>query len=70
MTKWFPISTAPKDGTQILAWEADEAGLTEPGGFYTLVCWNGHCFCDYEGYGQDSTHWMPLPGGPDATSED
>jgi hypothetical protein len=70
MTRWQPIETAPRDGTEILAWQADESGLHQPSGYYTLVRWDGRGFSDAESYGSGSTHWMPLPRGPHAQAED
>ena len=67
MTQWQLIETAPKDGTEILAWQKDETGLHQPNGFYTLVRWDGRHFSDSESYGQGSTHWMPKPPPPEDT---
>lgn len=70
MSDWQPITTAPKDGTPILA--------TQKGYAYTLnrckvVFWDDeadavgwHIPEDDEGFPSHSwlTHWMPLPGPP------
>jgi len=55
---WKPISTAPKDGTEILGYWARSKvyGLTE---------WRGDGWIDEEGDPvSDPTHWMPLPEPP------
>lgn len=58
---WQPIETAPKDGTEILGLKihGDEAR-------YYLLSWQkyGGGFEDSEGFGSESTHWMPLPEPP------
>lgn len=74
MTKqvWQPIATAPKDGTEFLAYDRRVKKMA--------VClwdpWNGCAFPahpsgeyghdkNYAGYrGEDITHWMALPEAP------
>lgn len=70
--QWQPIETAPKDGTEILGWNADRESQ-EP------VSWNNRdywCSTLYYllndgdsvyGYDLNITHWMPLQTGPQAT---
>ena len=61
MTDWQPISTAPKDGTRILAhwlYHGDFA--------YEVVAWDEDSkewFAMSFGL-QPPTHWMPLPEAP------
>jgi hypothetical protein len=62
MSEWQPIETAPKDGRQILAWDARATD------WYLVVSWNdanghwGWTTADGLGYhDQTLTHWMPLP---------
>lgn len=60
---WQPIETAPKDGTDILAYQRWEEGTErilvmrwdEKGGWRTNV----HSFVRF-----DPSHWMPLPSPP------
>lgn len=64
-TRWQPIETAPRDGTQILAWFAPD---WRPAG-YAIVSWSG-CWC-YDGGGagpscEGVTHWMLLPCPPES----
>lgn len=61
MGDWQSIDTAPRDGTEVLAWLL--------GGYCEVVYW--HTLEDHwtAGAGEDvvlPTHWMPLPKGPDA----
>jgi len=77
-TGWMPIETAPKDGTEILVWNAVPVG--DASGSVMCVYWN--CvdrdweWCvvysqDYlGGYATASnpTHWMPLPPAPGAAT--
>lgn len=65
MPAWQPISTAPKDGTEVLLF-----GPKYDGGTYQDVCGFYHRRWPVvwmEGFGEPS-HWMPLPEPP--TSEE
>lgn len=64
MTKqWYPIKTAPRDGTKILSYEY-EHGLDveniEPV-FWKDGAWH---YALYDAFEPDPTHWRPLPGPP------
>lgn len=64
MSEWQPISTAPKDGTEIL--------VCACGNSWFVVFWddklgNTHCWQTPDGvaYHNDlPSHWMPLPAIP------
>jgi len=66
--KWLPIDTAPKDGTEILAYGS---------GAYAVLAWGYTSFqlVHIGGYAEDSdwivnpTHWIPLPKPPDDVRE-
>jgi hypothetical protein len=70
MMNWFPIETAPKDGTPILGWIPDD-------GVWTSVYWYRNeewphlnewklystgFECWYDGC--DPVYWMPMPEPP------
>jgi hypothetical protein len=65
MSEWKPISTAPRDGTSILIWDAEslemfiaywnESADPEPA-FWVARCDMQSIF--------EPTHWMPLPNRP------
>jgi hypothetical protein len=55
MTRWQPIETAPKDGTDILVWEGGSVGTV----------WFSQVFGEWLGPYPDFTHWMPLPDPPE-----
>jgi hypothetical protein len=59
VTGWRPIETAPKDGTEVLAWEDSAEKL-----FYEedMGAWVDHEYIEYH-----PTHWMPLPEPPETT---
>lgn len=70
MSEWQPISTAPKDGTDILL------GMYRPEFVDPIVmnsCWldreerGGH-WMDWDGC-PTPTHWMPLPEPPTEASK-
>jgi hypothetical protein len=51
---WLPIETAPRDGTEILAWDGE---VTD------VIWWDGLAWDD----GRRTVHptnWMPLPEPP------
>lgn len=64
---WQPIETAPKDGTRVFLWLADE-------GFPVLGAWiawekgdePGWFLFEMHSYDDlhDVTHWLPLPAAP------
>jgi hypothetical protein len=74
MSGWRDISTAPRDGTEILVWSAMNAGKC------FLAVWDDNrfarkprpywSFCKERLYGtwtvrkNQPTHWMPLPEPP------
>lgn len=76
MSKWQPIETAPKDGTEILlcrATDADGDPITDEawGIFVQVAAWWGseewivYCsmICEPRLH-FEPTHWMPLPQNP------
>lgn len=59
--KWQPISTAPKDGTSILIFEADQ-GAT---GTVRVARWRDDTIpMGWTGSEQEPSHWLPLPQPP------
>ncbi len=66
MTEWQPISTAPKDGTEVLVYRKD-AGIFMAS-FREAADEDGECYW-FSISGEDltgdlPTHWMPLPEPP------
>jgi hypothetical protein len=67
MTDWQPMSTAPKDGTKILA--CDVSGRFSPDRLF-IVMWDANephwpWTGDGERYPADTfTHWTPRPEPP------
>lgn len=63
-TKWWPIVSAPKDGTHILMYR--KSGVNEAWWreniFKTAFEWGGASWAFPEDY--QPTHWMPLPPAP------
>jgi hypothetical protein len=73
MTDWETIDTAPRDGTRILGWRADQFGNQ-----LEIWQWSEDSFSKrprplFRSYGalgvthdraNQPTHWMPLPIGP------
>lgn len=58
MSKWQPIETAPKDGSDILAhWKASGTSHVV---YYALGRWCDDCDDEIS----TPTHWMPLPEPP------
>lgn len=56
-TAWQPIETAPKDGREVLVFEA---------GAVCLASWDeeAQAWCDIVPMRPGPTHWMPLPATP------
>jgi hypothetical protein len=56
--KWQPISTAPKDGTNILIFESDE-------GTVRISRWRDDTIpTGWTGIERVPSHWLPLPEPP------
>ena len=67
MTEWQPIDTAPKDGTDILAY----LEWTDKSGEIRVIRWDEEMEVWWGDYAYDPddefeypTHWMPLPAPP------
>lgn len=60
--QWQPIETAPRDTTDILVWDPEDARQLIS--FWACGQWAGPN--DHTGYSYplEPTHWQPLPGPP------
>jgi hypothetical protein len=58
--KWQPISTAPKDGTSILIFEADEGTA----GMVRVSRWRDDTIPSGWTASDAPSHWLPLPLPP------
>ena len=59
--KWQPISTAPKDGTSILIFEAQEGTM----GAVRVSRWRDDTIpTGWTGSERTPSHWLPLPLPP------
>ena len=59
--KWQPISTAPKDGTRILVFEAEEGTA----GTVRVSYWRDDTIpTGWTGGEHSPSHWLPLPHPP------
>ena len=75
MSDWFPIESAPKDGTEIRLFVPAWRKYVKS--FQIDACWHSTPYEEAEGYWEgceyqsnlpDSgqpTHWMPLPEDPE-----
>lgn len=63
--KWQPIETAPRDGTEIWAFNGEQARMhwVEGDGF-ALWIWSDELLSDIDPCAEQPTHWMPLPAPP------
>ena len=76
-TTWQPMESAPKDGTNILAWLATwemPAFVNWRVGRSGIAMWNDAVEHDNEMDGSDAyshppTHWLPLPAPPKPTTQ-
>jgi len=58
--KWQPISTAPRDGTSILIFEADESTA----GIVRVARWRDDTIPAGWSGSEHASHWLPLPQPP------
>lgn len=69
MSKWQPIETAPKDGTEFLAWCMERPPFSPvPTYFPDIAKWHKDRVAAasyfYTRSGAIPTHWMPIPDAP------
>jgi hypothetical protein len=81
MSEWQDIKTAPRDGTEFMAWilNGEKQGFWEPRARFEPVdggfeMW-GRVDYDQEGWELvymwlTPTHWMPQPSAPTPTSKE
>ena len=58
---WWPIATAPKDGTPVLGWWGTECIIVD---WCVVVERWGSTHDGEDMFLPEPTHWMPLPDGP------
>lgn len=70
--QWQPIETAPKDGTEIIAWLG---GVAKPCCYlcrwsesYSIHGLGGNWTDGTCQAGIEVTHWMPIPEGPEVSN--
>ena len=66
MNDWKPISTAPRDGQNIIVWRPDDPLNEARKAHAGLDCWS-HDSWWHSRRNQQPTHWMPLPSAPAPT---
>lgn len=71
MADWQPISSAPKDQTEILVFHPGVDGV----GYMSVVWWDElldgwliAALAEESIYAQSPSHWMPLPAPPPKAS--
>lgn len=67
---WQPIETAPKDGTEIWAYNGEQARMYWAEGHgenfdYALWVWSDDLLSDVDPSPDQPTYWMPLPAPPE-----
>jgi hypothetical protein len=72
---WQPIETAPRDGSEIWAFNGEQARMkwfeadgTEEG--YSLWIWADELSCDVDPSPEQPTHWQPLSQPPAASDRE
>jgi hypothetical protein len=61
MTQWSSIASAPKDGTVILVWDADNEDIFIVSYYQEAGTWPWR---DNQYSARRPTHWMPMPTPP------
>lgn len=65
MTEWQDIGTAPKDGTEVWAFNGEQARMKWiEGDGYALWIYDDEVIADVDPNPEQPTHWMPLPPPP------
>lgn len=69
--QWKPITSAPKDGSEIWAYNGEQARMRWiEGEGYALWAWAEDLLSDTDPNPEPPTHWMPLPDAPCQTCND
>lgn len=66
MSKWRPIETAPKDGTEIVVYAPYDGVVSSS---YKHGCWQKLMTVSGARHENAPTHWMPLPEPPTLEDE-
>lgn len=64
MSGWQPINSAPRDGTRIIGFNADQQFIAIIAFDDVFQCWvadDEDCWFQGE---HETSHWMPLPNPP------
>lgn len=68
--RWQPIASAPKDGTEVWAFNGEQARMRWIEGGedmpYALWVWADDVLCEVDPSPDQPTHFMPLPANPGA----
>lgn len=69
MPEWFPIDSAPKDGTTVDVWcpeETEEGGYRVADAYWSTVLhkWQRVGGADGRTWAHTPTYWMPLQSPP------
>ncbi len=69
MSEWQPIETAPKDGTQIIAWGENIGHIVTEYAPFNGTDWVWVTLDGPDYHVSAFTHWMPLPAPPKGGSD-
>ncbi len=61
---WMPIESAPRDGSDFLAFDGDFIEVCKFVDGKLLLSWSGDPFSTSSNIDCDATHWQPLPAPP------
>lgn len=65
--QWQPIESAPKDGTEVWAFNGEQGRMHWiEGEGYALWAWADELLSDVDPFPSQPTHFMPLPPNPGA----
>jgi hypothetical protein len=65
MSQWLPIEDAPKDGSEIWAYNGEQARMKwSQGEDWALWIWADELLADVDPDPVQPTHFMPLPPNP------
>lgn len=63
---WLPIESAPRDGTEVWAFNGEQARMKFiSGDGYALWVWADELLCDADPDPPQPTHYMDLPPKPE-----